>query len=80
MSDPTNGEIAILLTGLSDKFDGFCLVNKEEHASLIEQTTRTNGRVTALENYKNMVIGGGIVVSMMVVPLFISFLSGYLKN
>lgn len=40
------------------------------------QTTKTNGRVTKLERFQYLVIGGLAVVSAIVVPLFIHIVTG----
>lgn len=39
---------------------------------LLHQTTRTNGRVGKLEKFMFMAMGGLVVVSAIVVPLFLS--------
>ncbi len=39
---------------------------------LLQQTTRTNGRVSKLEKFMFMALGGLVVVSAIVVPLFLS--------
>ena len=38
---------------------------------ILEQTTRHNGRLTKLERYIYMILGGLIIVSVIVVPLFL---------
>ncbi|MFA6158986.1 MAG: hypothetical protein WC763_05205 [Candidatus Paceibacterota bacterium] len=45
MSEPTNGELAIMLGSLTEKFDGFCKQNEKDHEAVIIQTTKTNGSV-----------------------------------
>lgn len=39
------------------------------------QTTKTNGRVSSLENWKYMAMGGVSILSMLVVPLLVWALS-----
>lgn len=64
-NDPTNGELAIMLTNLTHEMrDGL--------ARIEAQTSKTNGRVTALETWKNRVIGGLIVTNIIVVPIGIT--------
>lgn len=80
MGETTTGELKIMLGGLSEKFDGFRKRNEIDHAALIAQTTRTNGRVTSLERFQNMALGGIAVLSAMVVPLFVSFMKDYMSK
>jgi len=41
---------------------------------ILDQTTRHNGRLTKTEKTINMLIGGLIVVSMIIVPLFLNLI------
>lgn len=36
---------------------------------IITQTTKTNGRVNSLENYKYLLMGGMAIMSAMVIPM-----------
>lgn len=72
--EPTNGELAIMLSGLTDKFDGFCERNEMDHEAVIAQTTKTNGRVTDLEKFKNTAFGVVIALNLLVVPIIVSFI------
>lgn len=42
---------------------------------LLHQTTRTNGRVSKLEKFMFAAVGGLMVVSAVVVPLFLKVVS-----
>lgn len=60
---------------LEEKFDS----NAKEHQSLIEQTTKTNGRVTGLENRESSLNGGfkvlmGVITMCSVVVPFVYYL------
>jgi hypothetical protein len=61
-----------------DKFDGIISLIEERFKDVFEkleriegQTTRTNGRVTVLENWKNVSVGAIGVVSAVVVPVLL---------
>lgn len=64
-NDPTNGELAIMLKDLARE-------TRESLARIEAQTSKTNGRVTSLETWKNRVIGGLIVTNIIVVPIGIT--------
>lgn len=38
------------------------------------QTTRTNGRVSSLENWRGFITGGLAILTVLVVPVFIKYL------
>ena len=51
----------------NEKFD----TNEKAHEELITQTKKTNGRVSALENWKNRVIGALIMTNIIFVPIIL---------
>lgn len=61
----------ITLEVLDERLTNFFRENKEDHNSLIAQTTKTNGRVNKLELWQNRIIGGMIIVDIIVVPVAI---------
>lgn len=73
MDQPTNGELAIMLGGLTEKVDLLFKKNSEDHSTIVVQTTKTNGRVTKLESYKNMVVGA-LAVIVVVLGWLVSFI------
>jgi len=78
--EPTNGEIVIKLEGLGEKFDLFAERNTDDHNELKEHAVRTNGRLTRLERWKDMILGGGIIVNVIMVPIFLFVIFRYLES
>lgn len=63
----TNREIKTMFQGQADQI-------KEVHAdvkSVLEQATKTNGRVGKLENWQSFMRGGLAILALMVVPVLI---------
>lgn len=44
---------------------------KSDLSSILTQTTKTNGRVNALENWRWFLVGGMAIVSSFVIPLIL---------
>ena len=61
----------ITLEVLDERISNFFRENKEDHEVLIEQTTKTNGRVSKLEAWKNVIVGGLIILNTVVWPVIL---------
>lgn len=94
MKEPTLSEIYRLLTSHVNESKEDRDSMKEDLTSIKEQTIKTNGRVNQLEkdsaNYnlhidslrlwRNLLIGGGIVISGIGIATITLFLTTYKKN
>lgn len=77
---PTNGELAIMINGLTQEVrDGNNHV-KERLASIESKQDHTNGRVRKLEQYKYAMIGGVAIINLIFIPLIISFLTKLIEK
>ena len=61
---------------LDEKFNQ----NELGHVKIIEQTTRTNGRVTELERWMNRIIGGLIISNIVIVPIVMWMFIQHIKG
>jgi len=61
----------ITLEVLDERISNFFRENKEDHDILIDQTTKTNGRVSKLEAWKNIIVGGLIILNTVVWPVIL---------
>lgn len=69
--DPTNKELMHLIKDLRDR-DLKAIDDKVTEIKM--QTTKTNGRVSSLEIWRGIMIGGIAVISILVVPLLLNLL------
>lgn len=65
---------------MSQEFIAITLKEIRQDVSEIKlQTQKTNGRVSALENFKQFFLGAGSVIASIVVPIFLYMLYHTLK-
>ncbi len=77
--NPSNAVLLAKLDGLKDVVLANQVSNHEAQNVIITQTTKTNGRVTALEKSKNMLAGALILINVIVLPVLIALILKYLK-
>ncbi|MFA6982128.1 MAG: hypothetical protein WC243_03850 [Patescibacteria group bacterium] len=79
MSDetPSNGVLLAKLEAMSAVVLANQTTNHEAQLAIIAQTSKTNGRVTALEKTKNMFMGALIFMNVIVVPIAVAAIIKY---
>ena len=65
----------ITLEVLDERLTNWFRENKEDHETIIVQTTKTNGRVTELEGWKSKMTGALIILNVIVWPLVLFFIT-----
>ena len=65
----------ITLEVLDERLTNWFRENKEDHETIIVQTTKTNGRVTKLEAWRNLIVGGLTILNVVVWPLILYYLT-----
>lgn len=76
---PSNAVLLAKLESLGGIVIANQLINYDAHTRILEQTTKTNGRVTALEKAKNVMLGILIVIHILILPIIIALVLKYLK-
>lgn len=72
----TKEQVALLSRRINDQ-------NTEQMAHLtkiVEQTTKTNGRVTNLESWQTYIKGGVAVITVLMLPILFILISQYVEN
>lgn len=75
------GDVKNKLDSLEEKMDNSILDRNSIHAKLeelsrmqqltLEQTTRTNGRVSKLENWRMFIVGGLTILASLFIPVLL---------
>lgn len=68
---PTNGELALMIGSVSEKLDLHRVDSSNRDSQILVQATKTNGRVTALEQWRWTMTGGLAVIIVLIVPLLL---------
>ena len=82
--------IAVLverIDGLKDLISEKFVTNEVSHNAILQQTIKTNGRVTGLENnnvdlssWRNRITGGLIVSNAVIIPILIWLVIDHFKK
>ena len=67
------------LEGITNLINERFSENDRSHNTILIQTTKTNGRVTKLEDWKNRMIGAIIIMNIVMLPLVFIMISSFLK-
>lgn len=86
MESYPKGEMDLKLKSIEDKVDTAKREITTElrghnriHKEILEQTTKTNGRVNKLEKWQNTLMGG-VAVLIFLFPFFMYYFSGILEE
>ncbi len=77
---PSNEVLSTKLDALANIIVANQSANHESHNQIIAQTTKTNGRVTALEKTKNIMTGALLILHILVVPCLIALTLKYINS
>lgn len=78
--NPSNAVLLAKLDALKDVVTEHKLASADTQASILEQVKKTNGRVGALEKWKNISTGVMMVLSAVVIPVLVALAINYLTN
>lgn len=78
-SEYSKREIDLIVEGIKTHIDEKDSVQDEKLDKILIQTTKTNGRVSNLENWRSYLVGAWAVISLIVIPTltFIYFQDKY---
>jgi len=71
MSDSEVGVVLEKIDSLKNILSRFELSNNKDHDELKAHAKTTNGRVNKLEDWRNRIIGGIVVLNVLLVPVVI---------
>ena len=63
-------EIDMIIKGISDHIDSKDTAHEEKLDMILAQTTKHNGRMSKLENWRSYLAGGLAIISVIVIPVF----------
>ena len=61
---------------INEKFNN----NETEHGAILEQTKKTNGRVSTLESWKAMIIGALIMTNIIILPMLFMIINNWFNG
>jgi hypothetical protein len=65
----------ITLEVLDERLTNWFRENKEDHDTIIVQTTKTNGRVNELDKWKSQMTGAMIILNVVIWPIVLLFIT-----
>lgn len=76
----SNDVLVERLDGLKEILASRFEENAEQHSRIEAHVAKTNGRVTSLEQAKNMIWGGLIITNIIIVPVAVGLFINYLRQ
>ena len=71
-------KLEVKIDGLKELFNEKFDENSRNHADILKQVMKTNGTVKSLSLWRSYIMGGMTILSILVVPTFIYFLTNFL--
>ena len=79
MTEKTIGELGIQLHNIDSNLEKHIETNTETHRILFTELKETNGRVSGLEKWRFIAMGGLMVLSAIVVPVLLMIIRESIK-
>jgi uncharacterized membrane protein len=73
-------KITTEICGLRELFNEKFNQNSKDHELILEQTTKTNGSVRVLQQWRSFMLGGMTIISMFLIPIIIYLAANIRKD
>lgn len=77
---PSNAVLLAKLEAMANIVNLNQTSSHDAHTQIILQTTKTNGRVTNLEKFKNIIIGALIFMNIVIIPVFTALIIKFIQK
>lgn len=76
----SNDVLVERIDGLRELINEKFADNDKSHAAILAQTTKTNGRVNHIEDWKSKVTGALIIMNIILVPIALMFIRAFIDK
>lgn len=76
----TTREFSGFAKSIFDKIETGFKRNADEHLEMKELHKKTNGRITKLEQWKFMILGGFVAIQVVLIPVAIAVFKDYISK